>query len=78
MKGVLAAKGRLPVWEYVRLRVCYFAQGRVLGTQGFVEERWKDYRQKNGLVRKMEGARSMVGVDEALFSFQGPRYAPTG
>jgi putative transposase len=78
VKGVLAAKGRLPVWEYVRLRVSYFAQGKVLGTQGFVEERWKDYRQKNGLVRKSEGARAMVGVEGDLFSFQGPQYAPTG
>ncbi len=78
VKGVLAAKGKLPVWEYVRLRVSYFAQGRVLGTQGFVEELWREYRQRNRLVRKMEGAQSMVGVEEDLFSFQGPRYAPRG
>lgn len=73
---VLAAKGKLPLEEYVRLRVRYFVKGRVLGTKGFVEELWREYRQRNGLVRKEEGAKEMVGSD--LFSFQGPRYAPTG
>ncbi len=78
VRGVLAAKGKLPVWEYVRLRVRYFAQGRVLGTQSFVEGLWEEYRQRNGLLKKVEGARPMVGVEGNLYSFQGPRYAPTG
>jgi putative transposase len=78
VQQVLVAKGKLPLHEYVRLRVRYFVQGRVLGTQAFVEGLWQEYRRRNGLVRKVEGARAMVGVEEAFFSFQGSRCGPAG
>ncbi len=78
VQQVLAAKGRLPLHEYVRLRVRYFVQGRVLGTQAFVEGLWQEYRRRNGLVRKVKGARAMAGVEEGFFSFQGSRYGPVG
>lgn len=59
--AVVAGRGRVSVAEYVRLRVRYYVDGAVLGTRGFVEGIFREYRSRYGPKRK-DGARRMRGV----------------
>ena len=60
---VLAAKGRLPLGEYLRCRVRYFRDGAVLGGKEFVETIFRAYRERFGPKRK-DGARRLRGVED--------------
>ena len=55
---VLEAGGKLPLHEMLRCRVRYFSDGVVLGSKGFVEDVFGEYRDEFGLKRE-SGARSM-------------------
>jgi len=60
-------KGRLPVAEYIRMRVRYFEYAVVMGSRKFVEEIFQANRSRFGPLRKT-GARRMRGVDgEGLY-----------
>ncbi len=59
---VLAAKGQLPLGEYVRCRVRYFCDGAALGSREFVESIFRQHREKFGKRRK-DGARRMKGLE---------------
>jgi hypothetical protein len=63
---VLAAKGRLPLGQYLRCRVRYFCDGAVFGSREYVEEVFRTFRDRFGAKRK-EGARRMRGLAEAEF-----------
>jgi hypothetical protein len=60
--GVLRAKGRLPVREYVRCRVRYFCDGAVFGSREFVEGVFRGMRERFG-PRRRSGARAMRGLE---------------
>ena len=64
--AVVAAKGRVELEEYLRLRVRYFADGAVLGTQGFVDEIFTALRYRFGPKRE-DGARRMGGLAQELY-----------
>jgi len=55
---VMAAKGKLPLHDYLRLRVRYFCDGAVVGRRPFVNEVFKQFRDRFGRKRK-DGARKM-------------------
>jgi len=74
---VVEAKGRLPVWEYVRLRVRYFTDGAVLGTRGFVDGVFTALRERYGARRK-DGARRLKGIQSELYSMRALRVLPVG
>ena len=57
----LQNNGRLPRSELVRLRVRYFTDGLVLGSEIFVEEMFQQYRSHFGEKRK-SGARPLNGI----------------
>ena len=59
---VLAAKGRLPLGEYVRCRVRYFCDGAVFGGREFVEGMFARHRERFGKKRK-DGARRVRGLE---------------
>jgi REP element-mobilizing transposase RayT len=61
---VLAAKGKLPLSEYLRCRVRYFCDGAVFGGREYVEGIFKEYRKRFGPKRKT-GARPMRGLKDA-------------
>lgn len=63
---VLAEKGQLPICEMLRLRVRYFSDGLVLGSERFVEEAFERYRSQFGEKRK-SGARSPKGWPDSPF-----------
>ncbi len=65
--AVVAARGRLALPEYLRLKVRYFADGAVLGTRAFVEGIFQASRDRFGPKRK-SGARAMRGVDAELYT----------
>jgi hypothetical protein len=68
--AVVAAKGRVPVAEYLRLRVRYFADGAVLGTRGFVNEIFAAFRERFGK-KRADGARRLRGVEsESLYALR--------
>jgi len=67
--AVLAARGRLGVRDYVRLRVRYFADGAVLGTQGFVDGIFSELRERFG-AKRTSGARRMEGLEPELFTLR--------
>ncbi len=54
--------GKLPVAVALRCRVRYFTDGEVLGSEAFVEEQFRVYRQQFG-PRRRSGARTMKGSD---------------
>jgi REP element-mobilizing transposase RayT len=70
--AVIAQKGRVPVADYLRLRVRYFADGLVLGSRGFVNEIFVTFRDRFGPRRK-DGARRMRGVDAPLYAMRDLR-----
>jgi putative transposase len=58
--------------ELVRLRVRYFSDGLVLGSQEFVEGIFAENRSRFGPKRKT-GARRLKGADGALYSMRDLR-----
>jgi REP element-mobilizing transposase RayT len=72
---VVEAKGQLPVAEYLRLRVRYFADGAVLGTRGFVDGVFATMRERFGPKRK-DGARRVRGVESELYCMRALRVRP--
>lgn len=60
--AVIAAKGRVSLAEYVRVKVRYYVDGAVLGTRAFVDGIFKATRSRYGPKRK-DGARRMRGVN---------------
>jgi len=70
--GVLAAKGRLPLGDYMRCRVRYFCDGAAFGGQEFVESVFLAYRKRFGPRRK-DGARRLKGVATDFFSLRDLR-----
>ncbi|MCX6857311.1 MAG: hypothetical protein NTV80_20675, partial [Verrucomicrobia bacterium] len=71
-RQVLKEKGKLSSMELVRLRVRYFSDGLVLGSQEFVESIFTENRARFGSKRKT-GARRLKGGDGALFSMRDLR-----
>lgn len=69
---VLKEKGKLSAMELVRLRVRYFSDGLVLGSQEFVESIFIENRSLFGPKRKT-GARRLKGGDGTLFSMRDLR-----
>ncbi|MCW5556304.1 MAG: transposase [Verrucomicrobiae bacterium] len=67
--AVIAARGRLGVAEYARLRVRYFADGAVLGTRGFVDGIFSELRHGFG-AKRQSGARRMEGLELELFTLR--------
>jgi hypothetical protein len=61
---VLAAKGKLPLSEYLKCRVRYFCDGAVFGGREYVEGIFREYRKRFGPKRKT-GARRMRGLENA-------------
>ena len=57
----LQREGRLPLGELLRLRVRYFSDGLVLGSELFVEEVFERHRSRFGEKRK-SGARPIRGM----------------
>jgi len=64
--AVIAQKGRVPVADYLRLRVRYFADGLVLGSRGFVNEMFVAFRDRFGPRRKTVRAVAGSGFGPAL------------
>lgn len=62
----LKKKGSLPTSELLRLRVRYFTDGMVLGSETFVEEMFQQYRSHFGEKRK-SGARPYNGIAGSNF-----------
>jgi putative transposase len=63
VQAVVKAKGRLPLAEYLRLRVRYFTDGAVLGSRNYVNEIFQAWRERFGPQRK-DGARRMRYVEQ--------------
>jgi REP element-mobilizing transposase RayT len=61
---VLAAKGKLPISEYLKCRVRYFCDGAVFGGREYVEGIFRAHRGRFGAKRK-SGARPMRGLSDA-------------
>jgi hypothetical protein len=59
---VIRRKGRVPVSDYVKLRVRYFVDGVVMGSKTYVNEVFGALRGRFGPKRK-DGARRMLGVE---------------
>ena len=74
---VLAAKGRLPLRDYLRCRVRYFSDGFVFGSREFVEEIFQAERARFGEKRK-DGARRLKGVDGELYALRDLRVGVFG
>jgi len=74
---VVGENGRVPLGEYLRLRVRYFADGGVLGTRNFVDDVFTSLRERFGPKRK-DGARRLRGVQAELFSLRALRVRPLG
>ena len=67
---VVTRKGTLPLAEYLRCRVRYFADGSVLGSKAFVEAVFKDQRWRFGPRRK-SGAKKVRWLEDIeLFTFR--------
>ena len=62
VKGVMAARGKLPLNEILRCRVRYFTDGVILGSRVFVEDQYLKHR---GLFseKRETGARPMKGAE---------------
>ncbi|HRI14382.1 MAG TPA: chemotaxis protein CheW [Verrucomicrobiota bacterium] len=65
--AVVAARGRLAVPDYLRLKVRYFADGAILGVRSFVDCVFRACRTRFGPQRK-DGARRMQGLQSELFT----------
>jgi putative transposase len=71
-RQVIKEKGKLSAMELVRLRVRYFSDGLVLGSQEFVESIFAENRSRFGPKRKT-GARRLKGGEGALYSMRDLR-----
>lgn len=72
----LEKKGHLPLTELLRLRIRYFSDGLVLGSELFVEEVFERYRSSFGAKRKT-GSRSIKGMpDQSLKVIRDLRLNP--
>ncbi|MBX3733700.1 MAG: chemotaxis protein CheW [Verrucomicrobiae bacterium] len=60
--AVLAARGRVALPDYVRLRVRYFTDGAVLGTREYVDRVFSALRDRWG-PKRTDGARPMRGLE---------------
>ena len=60
---VLARDGELRHYELLRCRVRYFTDGVVLGSKGFVNEVFEQFRGTYFDTKRKEGARAMKGGD---------------
>ena len=69
IQQVIAAKGRVPVEEYLRHRARYFTDGAVIGSKAFLEEVFAKVKDRFGKSRQRGGHR-MRGVIEPLFSLR--------
>ena len=67
---IVAAKGALPMAEYLRCRVRYFADGVVLGSREYVESVFNDQRQRFGKRRKSGPRRVRWLEDARLFTLR--------
>lgn len=76
-RKVLAEKGKLSPAELVRLRVRYFTDGLVLGSQAFVESVFEENREWFGPKRK-NGARKLSECAGELFSLRRLRVRAVG
>ncbi|MBB5038287.1 transposase [Prosthecobacter dejongeii] len=76
-RQVLAEKGKLSPAELVRLRVRYFTDGLVLGSQEFVESVFTENRNLFGPKRK-DGARRLRECSGNLFSLRRLRLQAVG
>ncbi len=77
MLAVVAAKGRLPRRDYLRLRVRYFVDGAVFGSRQFVDEIFDRHRERFGPKRK-SGARRLRGYAGKLYALRGLRVGVFG
>lgn len=76
--AVLAARGRLPLAEYLRCRVRYFCDGAVFGGRGFVDDIFRAYRKRFG-PRRTTGARPLKGLQGTpLFALRNLRLGVFG
>jgi len=60
----LKQNGQLPRSELLRLRVRYFSDGLVLGTEAFVEDVFEQFRSHFGEKRK-SGPRALRGFSDS-------------
>jgi REP element-mobilizing transposase RayT len=67
--AVIAAKGQLPVEEYLRCRVRYFTDGAVLGSREFVNEIFEVFKERFGSKRK-DGARRIKGLELGIYTLR--------
>jgi REP element-mobilizing transposase RayT len=75
---VLANKGKVPIHEYLRLRVRYFVDGVALGNREFVERVFQENRKRFS-ERRRDGARRLRGVSgEQLFCLRNLRVRVLG
>jgi REP element-mobilizing transposase RayT len=78
VQEVVAKKGKLPLPEYLRCRVRYFADGAVLGTRAYVDEVFQQNRERFGPKRK-DGARKLRHLQtNGLFSLRDLRVGAVG
>jgi putative transposase len=61
VQKVLAQQGELSQHELLRCRVRYFTDGVVLGSRGFVNEVFEEFRGKAFATTRKEGALAMRG-----------------
>ena len=62
IQAVRNAGGRLPLSVYLRMRVRYFTDGAVLGTQAFVESVFQARRERFSPLRRT-GSRRLGGLE---------------
>lgn len=66
---VLKNRGRVELWEYLRLEIRYFVDGAVFGTKEFVERVFKAYRAHFGPKRE-RGARRLRGLKSKFYTLR--------
>lgn len=66
---VLKARGRLPLYHYLRCRVRYFTAGAVLGSKPFVQKLFLHHRHRFPPSR-LSGPRRLKGLSIPLFSWR--------
>ena len=64
VEEVIRAKGKLPIPEYLRCKVRYFADGTAIGSKAFLEEvfdreRWRFSKRRKDGARKMKWLEGM-------------------
>ena len=77
VRAVLAEKGKLSPAELVRLRVRYFSDGLVLGSQEFVEGVFEEQRERVGQ-RRRQGGHRMMESEAPFFTLRQLRLRSLG